>query len=158
MTTVAAGTPYNLTELFLALTRLHGVPVLKVDEADNDSDKTFTVPSATVWEILSIHVELVTTAGAGDRLIEVQMQDSSGDIIAQTVAGAVQAASVTRSYMFAPDAVDLTSFRDTVLMSNRIPKFILPAGFKVRIFDNNAVAASADDMVLQMLVLESAET
>jgi len=127
-------------------------PSLQSSETDDDSDIKLTVPASTIWRIQSIWVELVATADVGDRQIVVEIQDASDDVIAQFRAGAVQAASETRYYMFSPQVGDVTSFRDTDYLSTPIPPLILPAGYDVRVYDNNAVAAAADDMVVQMMV------
>ena len=125
---------------------------LVAEETADDSDKTLTVPASTEYQLLSVWVELTTTADVGDRQLEVQIQDSAGDVIAQVQAGIVQAASLTRNYLFALNVPDLTAFRDTSFLMSPLPCLVLPAGYKVRVFDNNAVAAAADDMVVQMMV------
>lgn len=128
-------------------------PVLRADETADDSDKTFTVGADTEEQVLWVWVELTTTATVGDRQIVVELQDDGADVIAQWRAGEVQAASLTRYYCFAPSNADLTDFRDTdYLMTPIPPTVILPASYVVRVYDNNAVAAAADDMVLQMMV------
>lgn len=130
---------------------------LQSDEDANDSDKIFTVPASKEWQILWIWVELTSTGTAGDRQLEVEIQDSANDVIAEVArAGAVQAASLTRNYLFAPGLVDLTSFRDTDYLTVPVPPIFLKAGDQIRIFDNNAVDASADDMVIQMQIAERA--
>ena len=126
-------------------------PVLQAEETANDSDKTFTVPASTEWEILSIWIELVTTADVGNRQITVEMQDLSADVIGSFLAGKVQAASLTRNYMFAPGLQLMTDFVGTYL-SFPLPPMFLPAGFKVRVYDSAAIQAAADDMVVQMVV------
>ena len=124
---------------------------LQADEAANDSDKTFTVPASTEWEILSIWVELSTTATVGNRQVVVEMQDSAGDVIGSFLAGIVQTASLTRNYMFAPGLELMTVFVGAYL-SFPLPPMVLPDGFKVRVYDSAAVDAAADDMVVQMMV------
>lgn len=129
------------------------LPVLKVDEAVNDSDKTLTVPSGKTWKIHWIWVELITTATVNNRQIEIEIQDDANDVILRLQAGAVQADSLTRNYLFASGLVDLTAFRDTSYLTTPLPDgFVLPSGYIVRVYDNNAVAA--DDMVIQMMVDE----
>lgn len=125
---------------------------LIVDEADNDSDKSFTVPATTEYQILGIWVELVTTATAGDRQLVVQWQDSAGDVIGEVRAGIVQAASLTRNYLFAMGVADQTAFRDTDHLTTALPFLILGAGKILRVYDNNAVAIAADDMNVQVQV------
>lgn len=125
---------------------------LSPDEGANDSDKSFTIPTNTEWELLWIWVELVTSADVGNRQLEVRVQDAAGDLIGiLAVAGTTQAASLTRNYLFAPGAADMTAFRDTDFISNPIPRrTMLEAGQVLRIWDNNAVAAGVDDMVIQL--------
>jgi hypothetical protein len=126
---------------------------LVADEAADDSDKSLTVPASTEYKILWIWVELTTTGDVGNRQMAVQIQDSSKDVVAEWRAGAVQAASLTRYYSFAPGAGDLTSFRDTdYLMTPIPPDLVLPAGYIVRVYDKTAVKPAADDMVVQMMV------
>jgi hypothetical protein len=130
-----------------------GVAVLVADETADDSDKSLTVPAGYQYHILSVWVELTTTATVGDRQVVVEAQDDSSDVIGQARAGAVQAASLTRYYQFSPSGQDMLAFRDTDYLSVPLPMWTLPAGYKLRVYDNNAVAAAADDMVVQVLVL-----
>jgi hypothetical protein len=124
---------------------------LQADETANDSDKTFTVPASTEWEILSIWIELSTTATVGNRQIVVEMQDSTGDVIGKFLAGAVQLASLAREYEFAPMVQLMTAFVGTYL-SFPLPPYFLSAGEKVRVYDSAAVDAAADDMIVQMKI------
>lgn len=126
------------------------------DATDNDSDKTFTVPADKSWRVLSCHVRLVSTATVGNRQIEVRYMDGSNNNVAHNVAGAVQAASLTRHYTFGLGAADLTGFRDTDKLSTPLVDTVLPTGYKVRVFDSAAVDATADDMHVRMLVEEMA--
>ena len=125
-------------------------PNLLADEVINDSDKTLTVPANTEWEILSIWVELISTAVVGNRQITVQMLDGAGDIIGSFNAGAVQAAGITRNYMFAPGLELMVAFVG-IYLSFPLPPMFLPAGFAVRIYDSAAIDPAADDMVVQMI-------
>lgn len=127
---------------------------LQTDETVDDSDKTFTVPVSTTWRLQSIWIELTTTATAGNRQLCIEIQDDSSDVIAQIRVGAVQAASLTRYYLLAPNVTELTSFRDTDYLSTLLPPLVLPAGYKIRVYDKAAVAAAADDMVVQMMIEE----
>lgn len=129
------------------------VPTLVSDEAANDSDKSLTVPAGYWDQVLWIWVELTTTADAGTRQLVVEIQDAATDVIAQWRAGVTQAASLTYYYCFAPSNADLTAMRDTDYMMTPIPPtLILLPGYIVRVYDNNAIQAAADDMVIQMMV------
>lgn len=124
---------------------------LASSETDNDSDITLTVTAAQEWQLISIWVELVTTATVGNRQISVVITDSADDVIARIDAGAVQAASLTRNYLFAVGVSDLLGFRNTSYLMTPLVPWVLPAGYKIRVYDSAAVAASADDMVVQMM-------
>jgi len=131
-------------------------PALVADVTDDDSDKTFTVPASTQYQPLSILVDLTTSGDAGDRQLSVLFTTGADVVIAEARAGAVQAASVARRYVFAIGSADLLAFRDTDLLTVPLPVLVLPAGYKIRIYDNNAVAAAADDMHVQMMVMSRA--
>jgi len=130
-------------------------PNLQSDETANDSDKTFTVPADTEWQVLWVWVEYTSTATVGDRQLVMELQDDSNDVIGQIRVGATQAASLTYYYTIGPALADLDAVRDgDWIMTPHMPTIVLPAGYQVRIYDNNAVAAAADDMVVQMMTAE----
>ena len=122
------------------------------DTDANDSDKSFTVPASVIWHVLSIWVELTTTATVGDRQVAVEIQVSGPDVTAEWArAGTTQAASLTRYYEFAPGLADLEDFRDTDYLSTPIPVTgLLKAGDVIRVYDNAAVDAAADDMIVHI--------
>jgi len=122
------------------------------DTDTNDSDKSFTVPASTERHILSIWVEYASTATVGDRQLVVEVQKAGPDVTAHWArAGVVQAASLTYYYEFAPGLADLTAMRDTDYLTTPIPvTSILKATDILRVYDNNAVAAAADDMVVHI--------
>jgi hypothetical protein len=124
---------------------------LTQDETLNDSDKTFTVPASTEWQILWIWIEFTTTATVGVRQLEVQLQDSAGDVIGAWQVGSTQIASLTYNYLLAIAMPDLAALRDSVYLLTPLPAgLFLTAGQKIRIWDNNVVDAAADDMNIQM--------
>jgi len=127
---------------------------LTQDEAADDSDKIFTVPASQEWQILWVWAEFASftgTAANPARQLEIQLQDSAGDVIGQFQPGKTQTNGESYNYMFAPGFPDLTSFRDTsYLMTPLPPTIFLSAGQKLRIWDNNAVDAANDDLNVQM--------
>lgn len=135
---------------------LDWTPVLEDDEGLNDSDKTLTVPADTEWWIQSIWVEFISTAAGGNRQIEVQILDGAADVIGEIKVSTVQGASITRYYMLSKHLADLAAFRDTDWLMTPIPDLILPAGFGIRIWDNAAIDAAADDMVCQVMTMQRA--
>ena len=129
-------------------------PLLISEETADDSDKSFTVPANRQYQFLSVWVELTTTATAGNRQITIELQDDAADVIGQVRAGIVQAASLTRYYMFSPPLGDLVGFRDTNFLMTPLPMIVLPATYVLRVYDSAAVAAGADDMVVQIMVAQ----
>lgn len=131
--------------------------VLKSDVVVDQSDKTFTVTAGKQWWVKSIYVTLISTATVGNRQVDVLFTTAADVPICKAVAGAVQAATLTRLYCFAPLNPQETTFTNT-LMFRAIPdKLVLPAGYKVRVYDSAAIAPAADDMTVQMLVEEWTE-
>jgi len=127
------------------------------DAALNDSDKTLTVPSGKAWGLRSLYAKLISTATVGNRQLDVLLTDGSDNIIAKFVAGAVQAASLTREYICAPQHPQETGFTTGVMLRALAGECVLPAGYKVRIFDSAAIDAAADDLTIRLLVEEMLE-
>ena len=124
------------------------------DVIADDSDKSFAVPAATEQQVLWIWVEYLTDATAGNRQLVVEIQDAAADVIGRWKAGIVQAVSqTTYTYCFAPSNADLTALRDSdYIMTPLPPTLILPAGYIIRVYDNKAISAAADDMVVKIHV------
>ena len=122
------------------------------DENLNDSDKAFAVPADTERHILNIWVEFTSTVTVGDRQLVVEIQDAAADVIAQWArVGVVQTASLTRYYELAPGLPDDLAFRDTDYLRCPIPvTSLLKATDILRVYDNNAVDAAADDMIVMI--------
>lgn len=126
------------------------------DITANDSDKTFTVPAKTYWNVNSIQVTLVSTATAGNRQITVVIADDQARAFHRIPAGLVQAASLTRYYTFAPGLpLTITAFVDTAAFVPFPAGLKLPPGFTIQVRDVEAIDAAADDM--DVLILGTAE-
>ncbi len=125
---------------------------LVANEIADNSDKTIIVPVDTEYEVLSLWVELTTSSDVGARQLEIQFQDSEGDVICVRKAGITQAASLTYNYLIAPGVVSSLAVLDSDLVDVNMPLLVLSPGQKIRVFDNNAVAAAADDMIVQMQI------
>jgi len=122
----------------------------------DDSDKTFTVPNGKTWRLDWLHVILVTTATVGNRQVEVSITDASDVMRIDFHAGATQAASLTRHYVFQPGIYRETTFTDNEIQVSIPMNMILPAGWKIRVRDTTATAAAADDMTVSFQVTEHA--
>lgn len=123
-----------------------------VDAALNDSDKSFTVPASTMWEVLSIRAALATTATAGLRQLMVEFQDDSANVLLQIPAGVTQTVSLTNNYVFAPHLPNLTALVDSDKLLTPLPILELPPGYVVRVYDSKAIAAAADDLTVALLI------
>ncbi len=115
----------------------------------NNSNKAAQVPAGYQHQILWIYVSLTTTAVAGNRQLAVVVNDIGGNPMFTVLAGAIQAASLTRTYTFAPSLADLTAFRGTYyLMTPLPPTLILNPMQTLRVLDTAAIDAAADDMLV----------
>lgn len=124
------------------------------DTTTNDSDKTITIPNNEIWDLHHIWVELTSNGTAGNRQLEIQLQDNNSNVLGRWQASIVQAASLTRYYSFAGSNPDLLSFRDTSFLQSPIPAPLhLPSGFKIRIWDNKAVAptGTGENMIIRIM-------
>jgi len=127
--------------------------LLQRDATSNDSDKTFTVPADTQWKVLWVYVDFTATASAGNRFIRVQFRGTSDEIIMAAHADAATAATVKNRYLFAGGLQE----REIDINFQVAPLPIdgwLSAGQDIRVFDSQAVAASADDMEVSIMVEE----
>lgn len=122
---------------------------LTPEETTNDSDKAFVTPVDVEREIAWVWVELTTTVVVGNRLMCLQVLDEAGDLIFEALATPVQAASLTRYYLFAEHVPQAAAFVNVDYASITIPRMPLLPGWSVRVFDRAAVDAAADDMVVQ---------
>ncbi|MFQ5852978.1 MAG: hypothetical protein ACE5JU_20650 [Candidatus Binatia bacterium] len=123
------------------------------DEAANDSDKALTVPAGKLWKVMSIYVELATTATTGNRTMLLEIRDSADDIVYRINIRDVIAASATKYLLFAPSSVWLDDYGGTQTAPLPNP-CIIPAGYDIHIYDSAAIDAAADDMEVHMLVQE----
>jgi len=122
------------------------------DVAADDSDKTLTVPATAFWEILWISASLASTATAGNRNMRVAVANPAGTVIDTIDADSVQTASGTEYYHWGyfGAAVETPATHHYI----PLPTTILPASYTIRIYDSAAVAAAADDLTVNMLVVE----
>lgn len=116
------------------------------DLLTNDSDKTFTVPADHLWIIHWIGVRLISTANAGNRQLVIELADAAANLFASFGNNGNQAASTTILYLFAGGMIDGAGAA-TLGSRNEMPThLILPAAFTLRVYDQAAIDAAADDM------------
>lgn len=105
------------------------------------ANSVFLPPASVAWEVRSLHAIYVSGATVGNRNLELRLL-SGGSVIGRVPVGATQAASLTRTYMFYPGAVDLTAFRDTDFIMTPIPYWFVDASMSLQLVDNKAIAAA----------------
>lgn len=120
-----------------------------IDSAANDSDKTVSVPAGELWQLDWMHVTLVSDATVGNRQIVLELYDQGNVLQADWHAGAVQAASLTRHYMFQQGG----NYRETAFVDGEIQiaipdRLCVPSGWYLRVRDSAAIAPAADDMTV----------
>jgi hypothetical protein len=132
-------------------------PIVEINDA-NANTLSFTVPTDMEWEIQSIFVEYQSSVSAGNRNLVVEIKDDNtpSNVILRVIAGAIQAASLTRYYVFAPGVPDLTAFRDTDYLSTPIPQIRLPSSFVIVVRDIKAIAT--DYLEVSIMLKQRAAT
>lgn len=118
------------------------------DDSANDSDKSWVVPGGAMWKLNFAHVILVTSADVGNRQIRMSVENEDGDEIIDVTAGTVQAASLTRHYVFLQGIYRETTFIDTELQVPIPQDLYLGPGYTLRFRDAAAIAAAVDDMTV----------
>jgi hypothetical protein len=76
--------------------------------------------------------------------------DASDNTFIRYVAGAVQPASQTYNYFFAPLHPQETSFTASNMLRAIADPIVIPAGWKIRVYDSTAVDAAADDLTVRL--------
>ena len=122
------------------------------DDTANDSSKSWTVPDGEQWRLLHAHMIYVSSSDTGDRQVVVQVNDASGNMISHLVAGAVQAASLTRHYTFLQGIYRETAFAGDELQVPIPIDLYLQSGYVLTFKDDAAIAAAADDMTVAFSV------
>jgi len=132
------------------------------DAALNDSDKSFTVGTGKMWELLYVAAHITTTATVGNRSIIIYITDGTNIIWKGFGTAAVAASQNGTLYTDFGDG----AIRDTNLhfgiagtsidisLTTWGPKVYLPAGYVVRIFDLNAIDVAADDLTVELHYIE----
>lgn len=96
-----------------------------------------------------MQVVYTSDATVGNRQVRAVMYDSSDNLIWDSHAGAVQAASLTRHYEWMPGIYRETSFVDDSIQVPFPSDMEVPANYYFKVFDNTNVSAS-DSMVITM--------
>lgn len=123
-----------------------------LDEALNDSDKPFVVPTGNRYLFHYGQVTLISSAVVGNRQMALEIQDAAAKVVFRSLAGAIQAENLTREYHFTPDVSREAAFVSGQIMVPVPPKLIMPPGWTMRFYDTAAIDAAADDMTVAVVV------
>lgn len=121
-----------------------------VDVTLNDSDKTFTVPADRLWWIHLIHIDFISTASGGDRVIRMFITADGTNTMLSHHLPLAQAANLNRRYTFAPTYPENTGFNGFDALLPLPSRLLIPAGGTLRILDNNVVDLTGDDMLIRI--------
>lgn len=106
-----------------------------VQDIGAGNDKIIAVPTNEYWELLGVHITLLTTGTAGTRQVDVQIRDA-GDVILTTLRfGETQIASLTKRYSAALGLVTEVHIAGAMLFA-QLPTFQLVEAMDIRAFDN----------------------
>jgi hypothetical protein len=104
-----------------------------------DVEHSITVPAGQIWELWAVNFNLVTDANAANRRVVLTIDDGT-TVFAKSVAGAVQAASLTYNYTFAVGAPTMSAVVDLNLVNNLPGPLYLAAGYRIKTVTTNRQA------------------
>lgn len=110
---------------------------------DSDINIVFVNGAKLNW----VQLTYVSTATAGNRQVELRVKDAAGNVLYSVSAGAVQAASLTRQYLFMKGVAREAAFVATHITCP-MPEPIVPPGGTLQIIDTAAIDAAADDLTV----------
>jgi len=113
-------------------------PEYVVDETLNNSVKFFVSPPYKLWIPTNIRAHYITNATVGNRLLQLEITDLEGSTVLKKDVGATQGPSEDRSYYFALNMNDTTSFVNDILYCS-LPYIELPPGYTFIIKDVNNI-------------------
>jgi len=110
------------------------------------NDWSIFVPAGQEWQVLWFAVQYGSDAVVGNRQLAIRVVHEAPLYSHLAMAGAVQAASLSYEYLFAPGVADLLAARNTDFVTTPIPVgTLLLAGDEFIVFDRAAISA-ADSM------------
>jgi len=134
--------------------------ITKVSTGGNSQTITVNATGSTKnvdWIVQGIRLAYVTTASSlGStvaRIPTVQYLGSTSNILDEIRSGTGQGSSSSRFYLFNAAMPDMTSFRDTNLLTTPLNPMMLAQGQQIRVFDN-ASASTSDATTLTLNILQ----
>lgn len=149
-------TPDQLAKQIVPVFEINPKPrIIEIEDVvANNSSKVLTVPAGKQWKFLYGRILFTTTATAGNRHIEVLIQDASNNNLYQVRALNVQIASTVEAYSFGQFS-DATESATLIHLLPMPVNLLMNEGFRIAIADLNAVDAAADDLQIRFMVEES---
>lgn len=130
------------------------VPVMPVsvlyNAIANSSSKVFVVPANEMWDIAYVSALFTTTTAAGNRVLQLEIQDATLNVIATYAAAIPQIKSVTRRYNWLPGGVRETAANSGELLCSIPMSLFLPSGYTVKLHDSAVIDALADDLTVSV--------
>lgn len=102
------------------------------------NDKIIAVPTNEYWDLLGVHITLLTTTTVGTRQVEVQIRDAAGIVLTRLEFGETQIASLTKRYSAALGLVTEVHITGAMIFA-QLPTFQLIEAFDVRGFDSGNI-------------------
>ena len=97
----------------------------------------FNGPTKLRWLLCKV----VSAAGVGNRQIEFRIKNAAGTVLYSIAAGTVQAASLTRDYLFLPGCSREAAFVDIGITTPIPPDAVIPASGSIQVIDTAAISA-----------------
>jgi len=119
----------------------------------NDSDKTFTVPSGQTYHVQWFSARLTPSATVGNRLLRWELQNSAGTVLMTAGRTNPLATGTVWTVIGSPLAYALGAAIDPDGAVFHLPipvDFKIPAGYKLRVYDQAIVDPAADDMLVYL--------
>lgn len=134
-------------------------PKIVSDRELNSSNKTFAPPTGKVWKVVSIFVNLITTDTVSNRSLCVLAQkynEDENDVVpyCKIPVNFDQEPSLDVKYFFSSNIDSMGSLLHEVLHT-KLPEIYLFGNSFLQIYDLNGIDPTADDMYVEMVVLES---
>lgn len=85
--------------------------------------------------------KVVSHSTVGNRQLELRIKDAAGTVLYSIAAGAVQAASLTRDYLFLPGCSREAAFVGAGITTPIPPDAVVPADGSVQLIDTAAISA-----------------
>ena len=123
------------------------------DTAATGSQKVYTVPAGEVWEVLSVNVNLLASATAGNRRVVCIARPPTAFEVARGSSPVTQAASEYRTYNFGTGFTDQAAFIANYINMS-MPRIILAENWQIETWDVAQIDPTGDTMDVRIAYLK----